>query len=410
MKKLILLSALALAIPAWANGTDMMAPTEAKKKEAKKAEPEGFKFTDIKVNPTTSVKNQNKSGTCWSFSGTSFLEEDIMKKGGPELDLSEMYTVRHCYIDKAKKFMRTQGNINFAQGGGFPDVVYVAETYGMVPEEAYSGLNYGEDKHNHGELSEALTAYLNAIVKNPNRKLSTAWLDGFIGILDAYLGPEPESFTYNGKTYTPQTFAKELGFNADDYVMITSYNHHPFYKPFAIEIADNWLWAESMNVPLEEMKAIVDNAIENGYTVAWAADVSEKGFKWKDGFAVLPAPTDEADLEGTELSRWVKLSAADKEKERYDIKGPVKEVNVTQESRQKSFDNFETTDDHGMVIVGIAEDQKGNRFYKVKNSWDKDQKYGGYFYVSEPYFLDKTIDVMVNKKAVPTDIAKKIGL
>ena len=410
MKKLILLSALALAIPAWATGTEMMAPSEAKKKEAKKAEPEGFKFTDIKVNPTTSVKNQNKTGTCWSFSGTSFLEEDIMKKGGPELDLSEMYTVRHCYIDKAKKFMRTQGNINFAQGGGFPDVVYVAENYGMVPEEAYSGLNYGEDKHNHGELSSALTAYINAIVQNPNRKLSTAWLDGFIGILDAYLGPEPESFTYNGKTYTPQTFAKEMGFNADDYVMITSYTHHPFYKPFAVEIADNWLWAESMNVPMEEMKAIVDNAIENGYTVAWAADVSERGFKWKEGFAVLPAPTNEADLEGTELSRWVKLSAADKEKERYDIKGPVKEVNVTQESRQKSFDNFETTDDHGMVIVGIAEDQKGNRFYKVKNSWDTDQKYGGYFYVSEPYFLDKTIDVMVNKKAIPADIAKKIGM
>lgn len=410
MKKLILLSALALAAPVWAAGTDMAAPSEAKKKEAKKAEPEGFKFTDIKVNPTTSVKNQNKSGTCWSFSGTSFLEEDIMKKGGPELDLSEMYTVRHCYIDKAKKFIRTQGNINFAQGGGFPDVVYVAEKYGMVPEEAYTGLNYGEDKHVHAELSNALTAYLNAIVKNPNKKLSTAWLDGYIGILDAYLGPEPESFTYNGKTYTPQSFAKELGFNADDYIMITSYTHHPFYKPFAIEIADNWLWAESMNVPMEEMKAIVDNAIENGYTVAWAADVSEKGFKWKDGFAVLPAPTEEADLEGTELSRWVKLSAADKEKERYDIKGPVKEVNVTQESRQKSFDNFETTDDHGMVIVGIAEDQKGNRFYKVKNSWATDQVYGGYFYVSEPYFLDKTIDVMVNKKAVPADIAKKIGL
>lgn len=232
----------------------------------------------------------------------------------------------------------------------------------------------------------------------------------FIGILDAYLGPEPESFTYNGKTYTPQTFAKELGYSSDDYISITSYNHHPFYKPFAIEIPDNWLWAESMNVPLDEMKAIVDNALENGYTVAWAADVSEKGFKWKDGFAVLPAPKDEKDLEGTELSRWVSLSAADKEKDRYDIKGPVKEVNVTQESRQKSFDNFETTDDHGMVIVGIAQDQKGNRFYKVKNSWDTDQKYGGYFYVSEPYFLDKTIDVVVNKKAVPADVAKKIGL
>lgn len=407
MKKLILLSALALALPAGATG--LGTTSDSKKKEAK-VDTTGFKFTDIKVNPTTSVKNQNKSGTCWSFSGISFLEEDIMKKGGPELDLSEMYIVRHCYIDKAKKYIRTGGNINFAPGGGFPDVLYVAETYGLVPEEAYAGLNYGEEKHVHGELNDALTGYLKAVAKNSNKKLSTAWLDGFVGILDAYLGPEPESFTYNGKTYTPRSFASELGYNSDDYISITSYTHHPFYKPFAIEIADNWLWAESMNVPMEEMKAVVDNAIENGYTVAWAADVSEKGFKWKEGFAVLPAPKKESDLEGTELSRWVKLSSADKEKDLYDIKGPVKEKEVTQETRQKSFDNYETTDDHGMVIVGIAQDQKGNRFYKVKNSWDTEQKYGGYFYVSVPYFLEKTIDVMVNKKAVPSDIAGKIGL
>lgn len=409
MKQLILASALALAIPAGATGTYFSAPSEAKKKEAK-ADTTGFKFTDIKINPTTSVKNQNKSGTCWSFSGTSFLEEDIMRKGGPELDLSEMFTVRHCYIDKAKKYMRTHGNINFAPGGGFPDVVYVADTYGMVPEEVYAGLNYGEDKHVHGELNNALKAYLDAVMKNPNKKLSTAWLPGFIGILDAYLGPEPESFTYNGKTYTPQSFAKELGFNKDNYVSITSYNHHPFYQPFALEIPDNWLWAESQNVPMEEMKAIVDNALENGFTVAWAADVSEKGFKWKDGFAVLPAPKNEEDLEGTELSRWVKLSTADKEKAMYDIKGPVKEKTVTQETRQQSFDNFETTDDHGMVIVGIAQDQKGNRFYKVKNSWATEQVYDGYFYLSEPYFLEKTLSIMVNKDAVPSDIAKKMGL
>lgn len=406
MKKLILISALALALPAGA----VVTGTEAKKKKAAKADTVGFVFTDIKVNPTTSVKNQNKSGTCWSFSGTSFLEEDIMRKGGPELDLSEMYTVRHCYLDKAQKYMRTQGKINFAAGGGFPDVIYVAETYGMVPEEVYTGLNYGEDKHVHGELDSALKAYLDAILRNPNKKLSTAWLKGAQGIIDAYLGPEPESFTYKGKTYTPQSFAKEMGFNGSDYVSFTSYTHHPFYKPFALEIADNWLWAPSYNVPMEEMKAVVDNALENGFTVAWAADVSEKGFKWKDGFAVLPAPKNEADLEGTELSRWVKLSAADKEKELYDIKGPVKEKEVTQESRQRSFDNYETTDDHGMVIVGYAKDQKGNKFYKVKNSWDSDHKYGGYFYVSEPYFLEKTLDVMVNKDAVPADIAGKVGM
>lgn len=409
MKKILLFSAaLALALPAGAHG--MAAPSDAPKKKVAKADTVGFQFTDIKINPTTSVKNQNKSGTCWSFSGTSFLEEDIMRKGGPELDLSEMYTVRRAYIDKAKKYMRTHATTGFSPGGGFPDVVYVAENYGLVPEEAYKGLNYGEDKHVHGELNNAMKAYLDAILKNPNRKLSTAWLPGLIGILDAYLGPEPESFTYNGKTYTPKSFAKELGFNANDYVSITSYTHHPFYETFALEIPDNWLWAESVNVPMEEMKAIVDNAIENGFTVAWAADVSERGFKWKDGFAVLPAPKTEADLEGTELSRWVKLSAADKDKETYNVKGPGKEKTVTQESRQQSFDNYETTDDHGMVIVGVAQDQKGNRFYKVKNSWDTDQKYGGYFYVSEPYFLEKTLSIMVNKDAVPADLSKKMKL
>lgn len=408
MKKLIFASALALALPAAASNTHMEAPAAAP--EIITPDSTGFKFTDIKVNPTTSVKDQNKSGTCWSFSGTSFLEEDLLRKGKPEMDLSEMFTVRHCYIDKAKKYIRTGGKINFAQGGGFPDVFYVLDTYGAVPEEAYDGLKYGENKHSHYEMANALEAYLNAILQNPNKKLSTAWLPGFIGILDAYLGPEPESFTYNGKTYTPKSFAQELGIKGDDYVSITSYTHHPFYQPFALEIADNWLWEKSMNVPMEEMKAIVDNALDNGFTVAWAADVSEGGFKWTKGYAVLPEPKNGEDLDGSELARWVKLSDKDRENEMYDIKGPVKEKAVTQESRQTAFDNYETTDDHGMVIVGYAKDQEGNRYYKVKNSWDTNQIYDGYFYVSEPYFLEKTIDVVVNKDAVPSNIAKKIGL
>ncbi len=408
MKKLIFASALALAISATAAETYMQAP--AGEPEIITPDSTGFKFTDIKVNPTTPVKDQNKSGTCWSFSGTSFLEEDLLRKGKPELDLSEMFTVRHCYIDKAKKYIRTNGKINFAQGGGFPDVFYVVDTYGVVPEEAYDGLNYGEKKHSHYEMAEALEAYLNVILKNPNKKLSTAWLPGFIGILDAYLGPEPESFTYNGKTYTPKSFAAELGLNGDDYIGITSYTHHPFYKPFALEIADNWMWKECMNVPMEDMKAIVDNALDKGFTVAWAADVSEGGFKWKKGYAVLPEPKTGEDLEGSELSRWVKLSDKDREDATFDIKGPVKEKEVTQESRQTTFDNYETTDDHGMVIVGYAKDQEGNRYYKVKNSWDTNQIYDGYFYVSEPYFLEKTLDVFVNKEAIPANIAKKIGL
>ena len=408
MKKLILASALMAAVPGLASATYMQAPAGVP--EIVVPDSTGFKFTDIKINKTTPVKDQNKSGTCWSFSGTSVLEEDVLRKGGPELDLSEMFTVRKCYIDKAKKYIQTHGNINFAQGGSFADVLYVAGNYGAVPEEAYAGLNYGEKKHSHYEMEAALSAYLNAIVRNPNKKLSTAWLPGYIGILDAYLGPEPEKFTYNGKEYTPKSFAKEMGINADEFVNFTSYTHHPFYEEFALEIPDNWLWSKCTNVPMEELKEIVDNAIENGYTVGWAADVSEGGFKWNKGYAVNPEPKTGENLEGTELSRWVKLSDKDRENATFDIKGPVKEKKVTQEMRQQSFDNFQTTDDHGMVIVGTATDQKGNRYYKVKNSWDTNQVYDGYFYVSEPYFLEKTLSIMVNKGAVPSKIAKKANL
>lgn len=370
----------------------------------------GFTFTDIKILPTTSVKDQNKSGTCWAFSGISALEDEVLRKGGPELDLSEMFVVRQCYIDKAKKYMRTGGKINFAQGGGFPDVLYVLENYGMMPEEAYTGLNYGEKKHSHYEMAGALEAYLNAVLKQGqrNNKLSESWLKGFTAILDSYLGEVPEEFTYKGKKYTPKSFAKEIGLDAADFMNVTSFNHHPFYKPFALEIADNWLWASSQNLPLEDFKRTVDYALDHGYTVAWAADVSEGGFDWRKGYALMPMPKDESDMTDTELSRWVQLSDRDREKSQYDIHGPVKEIEVTQESRQKGFDNFETTDDHGMVIVGYATDQEGNRYYKVKNSWDTNQLYKGYFYVSEPYFLAKTISFMINKDAMPKDIAKKL--
>ncbi len=405
MKRIIFAALLAAGLPAMAVNTYMEAPAGAP--DVVSPDSTGFKFTDVKVNKTTPVKDQNKSGTCWSFSGTSVLEEDVLRKGGPELDLSEMWTVRNCYIDKAKKYIQTHGNINFAQGGSFADVLYVADNYGAVPEEVYAGLNYGEDKHSHYEMAAALKAYLDAIMKNPNKKLSTAWLPGYIGIIDAYLGPAPESFTYKGKTYTPKSFAKEMGINPDDFINISSYTHHPFYEEFALEIPDNWQWSKMQNVPMEELSEIVDNAINNGYTVGWAADVSEGGFKWAKGFAVNPVPVTGEDLEGTELARWVKLSDKDRANATYDIKGPVKEKKVTQEMRQQSFDNFETTDDHGMVIVGIAKDQKGNKFYKVKNSWDTNQVYDGYLYVSEPFFLEKTLSVMVNKDAVPAKISKK---
>lgn len=369
-----------------------------------------FVFTDVKVNPTTSVKDQNKSGTCWSFSGLSFLEDELLKNGKGEYDLSEMYVARQCYIDKAINFVRYYGKTNFGEGGGLLDIPYVYNKYGMMPESVYDGLEYGEEKHDHGELAAVLTAYLNEVVKNPNKKLSTAWLKGYIGILDAYLGEVPETFEYNGKTYTPKSFAQELGLDMNDYLPVTSFTHHEFYKPFVLEVPDNWDHGLYYNVPMEELQQIVDNAIDKGYTVLWAADVSEKGFKWYDGVALMPNVDREKSMEGTELDRWVKLKDSEKEDKMYDFKGPVEEVTVTQESRQQGFDNYETTDDHGMVIVGKAVDQKGNKYYKVKNSWDSEQVYKGYFYISMPYFLAKTMSIMVNKDGVPAGILEKLNM
>ena len=368
----------------------------------------GFIFTDEITIPVTSVKDQNKSGTCWCFSGTSFFENEIRKAGGDSLDISEMFTVRHCYIDKADRYVRMYGAANFAAGGSILDVPYVWARYGAVPEEVYTGLNYGEDKHVHGELDAILKAYVDAVVSKPGKKVTTAWRKGFESILDAYLGTVPETFTYKGKTYTPRSYAESLGIDPEGYIALTSFTHHPFYDDFVFEVPDNWLWARYTNVPLDELKAVVDHALEQGYTVAWAADVSEGGFKWTDGVALMPKGKNEGDMDGTELSRWVKLSDKDRQNEKYAFTGPVDEIEVTQESRQQMFDSQETTDDHGMEIVGTARDQKGNRYYKVKNSWDTNQKYDGYIYVSEPFFMAKTLNLLVNKKALPKDIARKI--
>lgn len=325
-----------------------------------------FVFTEVLTVPTTSVKDQNKSGTCWCFAGTSFFENEIRHAGGDSLDLSEMFTVRHCYADKADRYVRMNGATNFAAGGSVTDVPYVWKHYGAVPEEVYSGLNYGEDKHVHGEMDAALKAYVQAVASNPNKRLSTAWRQGLEGILDAYLGPVPETFQYKGRTYTPQSFAASLGLDPDNYIALTSFTHHPFYSEFPLEVPDNWLWAPYTNIPLDELQAVVDNALENGHTVLWAADVSEPGFKWAKGVAVMPVGRDGSGLEGTELARWVKLSDREREAERYKFEGPVEEIEVTPESRQQMFDRQETTDDHGMEIVGIATDQRATATTKLK--------------------------------------------
>ena len=398
MKKTALMAlAAALAMPAFAEDPAVKADT-------------AFVFTDVVTIPDTSVKDQNKSGTCWCFSGTSFFEDEILRQGGDSLDISEMYTVRKCYEDKAERFIRLYGQTNFAAGGSAMDVPYVWKKYGAIPEEVYSGLQYGENKHVHGELDAALSAYLKAVVAKPNKKLTTSWRKGVQGILDAYFGEVPETFTYKGKTYTPKSFAAAQPINVDDYVPLTSFTHHPYYEAFPVEVPDNWLWESYYNLPLDEFKAVVDNAIKKGYTVVWAADVSEGGFKWNDGVALMPKGKDEGDMNGTELSRWVKLSDNERNNDKYKFKAPVEEIKVTPELRQEMYDNQETTDDHGMVIVGSAVDQMGNRYYKVKNSWDTNNKYDGYFYVSEPYFLAKTVDILVHRDAIPAATAKKLGL
>ncbi len=370
----------------------------------------GYQFTVTKELKTNPVKDQSRSGTCWSFSTLSFIEDDLLRQGKPSVDLSEMYVVRNNYIEKAIKYVRMHGEINFAGGGSAYDVLYIIDKYGIVPEEVYTGLNYGTDHHQHGELDAILKSYVDAVVANPNKKLSTAWLDGFVAVVDSYLGAVSEKFTYEGKEYTPHSFAESLGIRADNYVSLTSFTHHDFYEPFAIEVPDNWLWSKSYNLPLDEMMETLDYAIEKDFTVMWASDVSERGFQYLKGFAVVPMDKKNEGLSGTELSRWVKLSRAEKEGELYKFESPEAEKVIDQQMRQEAFDNYETTDDHGMVFVGTAVDQNDTRYYKVKNSWGTEQIYGGYFYASESFVRYKTMNLLVHKDAIPAKILKKLNL
>jgi aminopeptidase C len=367
---------------------------------------EEYRFTTVKELQITPVKNQNRTGTCWSFSAIAQLESELLRMGKGEFDLSEMFIVSHSYKDQAEKYVRTHGSLNFAQGGSFEDVLYAVKHYGIVPEEAMPGLNYGEDMHVHNELEAGAKAYVKAIAGNPNGKLSTAWKRGFDGIIDAYLGEIPGSFTYNGKQYTPQSFRDMLGLNIDDYISITSFTHQPFYKPFALEIPDNWRWGLSYNVPLDEMMAIIDHAINGGYTVAWATDVSEMGFT-RNGIGVAP-DTKAMETSGSDQERWVGLSRREKEEEvRRRIGSPIEELTITPELRQAGYDNFQTGDDHGMLIYGIARDQTGRKFYLVKNSWGTESKYDGIWYVSESFVAYKTISFIVHKDAIPKNLRNK---
>ena len=370
---------------------------------------EGYIFTPIKEIKATSVKNQNRTSTCWSFSGVAFLESELIRMGKGEINLSTMYVVRNAYTEKADRFVRFNGANNFGEGGSFYDVIETIRKYGIVPEDVYTGLNYGEDKHVHGELFAVTRGYVDAIIKNPNRKLSTAWKNGFNGILDAYLGVNPVNFNYKGKNYTPSTFFQSLGLNLDDYIYVTSFSHHPFNSKFVLELPDNWAHGEVYNVTIDDFEKIFDFAIDNGFPIAWASDVSDKGFNWSKGVAIVPDMNFE-ELSGSDKEKWTQLSQKEKDAKLYAFDKPGKEMKITQELRQEAFNNYQTTDDHGMLLVGKAKDQAGNIYFRVKNSWGSDGKYNGYFYASKPFVLHKTTSIMIHKNAVPKDILAKLKI
>ncbi len=377
-------------------------------------EEEGFVFTTVKANPITSIKNQNRAGTCWSYSAFAFLESELLRMGKGEYDFSEMYTVYNTYLDRATMAVRTHGDVSFSQGGSFYDVIYGMEQFGLVPEEVMRpGVMYGDTLSNHYELSLVTEAYVGAIAKSNLKSLQLdennqpLWRNGLAGIYDAYLGKRPETFEYKGKTYTPKSFYESTGLNPSDYVSLTSYTHHPFYTAFVLEIQDNWRWGLSYNLPIDELMEVFDYAIDNGYTIAWGTDVSEVGFT-RDGIGVMPDADKGAELTGSDMARWLGLSQADRSKEL--TSRPLPEVEVTQEMRQAAYDNWTTTDDHGMQIFGTAVDQTGKKYYMVKNSWGITGKYDGIWYVSEAFVKYKTMNILVNKKSIPAHIAAKLGI
>lgn len=353
---------------------------------------EGFKFTPVINLEVTGVKNQGSSGTCWSYSGNSFIEAEMIKNGKKPVDLAEIYTARNSYIEKAKNYVRMHGNLSYGDGGELHDVINMYEKYGAIPQYLYTGLNYGTDRNQFGEMQAALEGFLKGIVENKNKKLTPNWLTAFTAILDSYLGEVPQTFKYNNKTYTPQTFAKEVvGINPSDYMEMVSYADAPKYKMVFMAVPDNWSFDYAYNVGMEDFVSTIDNALKNGYTVGWAADVSERYFSWRNGVAYVPEKRIE------DMTREEQQSMFD---------GPKKEMKITEDMRQIAFDNYETTDDHAMHIVGLAKDQNGKEYYIVKNSWGESNDYNGYLYVTKDFVRYKTTAILVNKNGVPKNILK----
>ncbi|MCQ2184025.1 MAG: C1 family peptidase [Bacteroidales bacterium] len=373
---------------------------------------EWYEFKTLKEVPVTPVKNQYRSGTCWCFSTLGFVESEILRETGKEVDLSEMYVVSKSYHDRAVKYVRLDGALGFSAGSGAGDVLAVIRDWGLVPQDVMPGMQYGTSLPEQAELDAVLKAYVGAVVRNPNKTLTTAWLKGYDGILNAYLGETPESFEVDGKSFTPTQWRDALKFNPDDYVSITSFTHHPFYSQFVIEVRDNWRWESSYNLPLDEMMDVIYNAIDKGYTVAWGTDVSETGFT-RTGLAVMPVPKEDTKKVGSDQEHWTG-KALEIEAAAVDTSGThcliPEEIQVTQQMRQDGYDRKTTTDDHGMQIYGLAEDQLGNKYFLVKNSWGEAGQYKGIWYASDAFVRYKTINIIVHKDAIPKDIRKKIGV
>jgi len=356
----------------------------------------GYRFTIVKKLDATTVKNQFRTNTCWSFSALSLMESELLRQGKGEFDFSEMFIVRNAYIKKAEKYVRMHGTIGFTGGGALNNVPDVIRTNGILPETAYPGKRIDTANHIHAEMDEVLKSYLDGVLKNPNKKLSPVWMEGFCGILDAYLGALPQSFEWDGKTMDAIAFASALDLSMDNFVLLTSFTHHPFYSKFILEVPDNWSWGEAFNVPVDELIEIIDYSLMNDHTVAWATDISEKGFSFSKGLAIVPEE---------EFTQPVNIKVQETS-----FGPPLKEAVITQAMRQQSFDNYLTTDDHGMHITGIVKDHDGNKFYYVKNSWGTHNPYQGYLYVSEQFVRYKTLTMLVNKNAIPKDILKKLNL
>lgn len=353
-----------------------------------------FKFTDVINLEKTSVKNQGSSGTCWSYAANSFIESEMVRMGKKPVEISQIYSARNTYIEKGRMYVRMHGAVTLGDGGALHDVMNMYKKYGAVPQSVYTGLNYGTDKNKFGEMGALTQGLLEAVVKNPNGQLTPNWETAYTAVIDSYLGQAPKSFDYNGKKYTPESFAKEvIGINPDDYVEISSFQEYPYYTKNVLLVPDNWSFDQVYNVKLNELTDIIDNGLKNGYSVAWAGDVSEKTFSWKNGVAFV------SDKKFDDMTAEEKADL---------FNGPKKEQVTTAEMRQQAFDNYTTTDDHGMHIVGISKDQNGKEYYIVKNSWGESNDYKGYLYMTKEFVKYKTTAIMVHKGAIPSAIATKL--